>query len=436
MKAVIIGAGSAFGGKLSVDMLSREPLRNTTIALCDLDATKLEQVRVYVQSVIDHHKLPAKVVAAPDRRTMLRDADFVIIAISVGGPAYYGKTYSSELDIPAKYGIRQLVGDTVGPGGIFRGLRTAPVMLEIMRDVAELAPRAMVLNYTNPMAILTWVMSVASQVPVVGLCHGVQGTSKMLASIIGAPYEDTSFWVAGINHMAWFLHFRYKGKDAYPLLREFVNDPAHDEYREARENSLPETVRFEIMRQFGFFCTESSMHCAEYMPYFQNNKRLLDAFPDLRREVTKARQRLFAEMGLKAAAEDGVELIRTHEYAPGIMAAAVTDQPFRFNGNVMNDDLIANLPRNCCVEVPCMADKEGVHPCRVGDLPEQCAALCRTNVNVQALTAKAILDRDREAAFHALLLDPITAAACSMDQIRGMFEEMWAAEASLLDYYI
>ena len=435
MKAVIIGAGSAFGGQLSIDILSREPLRDAVIGLCDIDAKKLERVRAYVQSAIDHHKLRAKLVVSTDRTEVLPDADFVVTSIAVGGPAYHGQVYDFEIDIPAKYGIRQPVGDTVGPGGIFRGLRTAPVMIEIMRDVARLAPNALVLNYTNPMAILTWAMNAVTHVPVVGLCHGVQGTSKLLARTIGVPYEEISYWVAGINHMAWFLKFRHNGEDAYPRLRKALEHPEQWEPKERGEHHVGENTRIELMRRFGYFCTESSMHCAEYFPYFQNDTELMGSFPDLRQAVKSARQHWYEDMGVKASQAGSVELIRSHEYASAIMEAMLTDVPFRFNGNVMNGDLISNLPRGCCVEVPCLTDREGVHPCRIGDLPEVCAALCRTNVNPQALTVKAILDRNPESAFHALLLDPVTARTCSMDQARQMFDEMWRAESELLSYY-
>ena len=426
MKAVIVGAGSAFGSRLSIDILSREPLRGATIGLCDIDGEKLETVRAYVQSVIDHHKLPAKVAASTDRAEVLPDADFVITSIAVGGPAYYGKPYRDEMEIPRKYGIHQTVGDTVGPGGIFRGLRTAPVLMEIVRDIGRLAPNALVLNYTNPMAIIAWVMNAAGDVPVVGLCHGVQGTSKKLAAMIDVPYEEVTYWVAGINHMAWFLKYNHDGQDAYPLIRKAMENAEHYE---------KEKVRFEIFRRFGYFCTESARHCAEYVPYFRQDTEMLDSFCGTMDDMKTARAAWFEDMGVKASQAGSVELIRSHEYASAIMEAMTTNAPFRFNGNVLNDDLIANLPPGCCVEVPCLTDGEGVHPCRVGNLPEQCAALCRTNVNVQALTVKAVLERDREAAYHALLLDPITAAACSMDQARDLFEEMWAAEGDLMAYY-
>jgi len=426
MKVVIIGAGSGFGSRLSIDILSREPIRHATIGLCDINEQKLETVRAFVQSAIDHHKLPAKVVASTERRELLADADFVILSVAIGGPAYYGHPYETEMRIPRKYGVHQTVGDTVGPGGIFRALRTGPVMMAVCRDINELAPRSLVLNYTNPMAIITWCLNAAANVPAVGLCHGVQGTAAKLAAYIGVPREEIGYWVAGINHLAWYLEFTHKGEDAYPKLRKALENP---------ETYDKDRVRFEIFRNFGYFCTESTRHCAEYVPYFRKETDFLDKLAGTLQGREGKRAAWFEDMGVKASKAESIELIRSHEYASGIMEAVVTSVPFRFNGNVMNDDLVSNLPRGCCVEVPCLADGQGVHPCRVGALPEQCAALCGSNVNAQTLTVKAILERNREAAFHALLVDPITAAGLSMKEARAMFEEMWEAEGALLEYY-
>ncbi len=426
MKVVIIGAGSAFGSRVSIDILSRAPTQDATICLCDISQERLGLVHTFVQRAIDHHKLPAKVLAGHDRRQFLPDADFVVISISVGGPAYYDEPYESEIAIPAKYGVDQTVGDTVSPGGIFRGLRTGPVMLDMVRDINELSPNAIILNYTNPMAILSWVLASSADVPVVGLCHGVQGTSKHMARMIGVPYEEVGFWVAGINHMAWFVKFTHNKKDAYPLLLKAMADP---------EIYNRDPLRFELLKAFGYFSTESSCHMSEYVPYFRKEKDLLAAYHDRIKGIKGKRAAWFEDMGIKVADADSIELIRSHEYASGIMEAVVTGAPFRFHGNVTNHGLVTNLPPGCCVEVPVMADGDGVHPCYVGDLPPQCAALCRSNIAVQELTVKAILERDRESAFHAVALDPITSAACSLGEAREMFEELWEAEGDLLGYY-
>ncbi|MBN1675618.1 MAG: alpha-galactosidase [Kiritimatiellae bacterium] len=426
MKAVIIGAGSGFGSRLSVDILSREPLQASTIALCDIDAKKLETVQAYVQKVIDGNKLPAAVTASTDRKEVLRDADFVVIAVSIGGPAYYGKPYEFEMGIPKKYGITQTVGDTVGAGGVFRALRTGPELLAMAEDISRLAPNAMILNYTNPMAILTWVLNARAGVPAVGLCHSVQGTSKFLADCIGVPYPEVGYWVAGINHMAWVLKYTHKGKDAYPLIFKAAKKP---------EIFARQPIRFEIMQEFGYFVTESSRHMSEYVPWYQHEQDVMQSFVKTTKGVKERRQAWFEDMGVKASQAESIALHRSHEYASGIMEAVVTNAPMRFNGNVLNHGLISNLPAGCCVEVPCLTDREGVHPCQVGDLPPPCAAMCRANVAVQELTVKAILERDRNAAYHAVLLDPSVGAVLTLKQARRMFEEMWRREGSLLDAY-
>ncbi len=432
MKAVIIGAGSGFGSRLSVDMLCREALREDgiTIGLCDLDDRKLKVVSDYVNKVIDSNGLGdvARVEASVDRCELLPDADFVILSVAIGGPAYYDEPYVSEIAIPLQYGIRQTVADTVGPGGIFRTLRSAPAIEAIVDDVARLAPNAMILNYTNPMAMLTWRIAEHSPLPVVGLCHSVQGTAKFLAKMIDAPFEEVGYWVAGINHMAWVLEFTHKQKDAYPRLREAMEDP---------EKYALQPVRFEIMREFGYFVTESSRHMAEYVPWYQHDEQIMKLFArDPSHCPAKQRRQAWLEdMGVKAQQAESIELTPSHEYASGIMEAVITNQPFAFNGNVMNHSLIENLPPGCCVEVPCLVDRRGVHPCHVGPLPAGCAALNRSNINVQELTVAAVRERDPQLAFQALLMDPLVAANLNIGQARAMFRQMWEAEGDLLADY-
>lgn len=426
MKIVIIGAGSGFGSRLSVDVLSRPPLEHTTVALCDIDAHKLKTVHDYVEKVIEGNDLPARVVSSTDRMEVLKDADFVVTAVSIGGPAYYDEPYSSEMGIPKKYGITQTVGDTVGAGGVFRALRTAPELYAMAEDISRLAPDSMILNYTNPMAILTWIMSERAEVPVAGLCHSVQGTAKFLARTIDVPYEETGYWVAGINHMSWFLEFAHNGADAYPRLRKAMED---------REVYASNPIRFEIMREFGYFVTESSRHMCEYVPWYQHEQEKMEPFVKITEGVKERRQEWLEDMGVKASQNESIELVRSHEYASGIMEAVVTGEPFRFNGNVMNRSLIANLPPGCCVEVPCLTDRQGVHPCEIGDLPVPCAALCRSNVNVQELTVEAVRKRDRQTALQAVLMDPAAGAVLSIPEAKRMFDEMWEAEGDLLSSY-
>ena len=429
-KVVIIGAGSGFGGRLSIDILSREALRDSTICLCDIHPGRLEKVAQYVERTIAKHRLPAKVVASLDRKALLPGADFVVTSVSVGGGAYWGFPYKAEIEIPRKYGVDQIVADTVGPGGVFRFLRTGPVQHQFFKDMERLCPQAYVLNHTNPMAMLTWLHSVDSSMRNVGLCHSVQGATMALARYIGVPYEEVSYLCAGINHLSWILEFMRGKEDLYPRVWKAMEDP---------QIYAKDKVRFEIMRHFGRFPPESGNHHSEYMPYFRQYPELMAELGLKSREVSgqgaKVREWM-KDTGVEG--EEGApvgELRRSHEYTTGIMEAMVTNVPFRFNGNVLNHGLVTNLPLGCCVEVPCMADARGVHACHVGDLPPQLAALDRSNIAVQELAVRAVLDRDREAAFYACALDPLTAAAVPLRKIRQMFEEMWEAEKGLLGWF-
>ncbi|MBI1924122.1 alpha-galactosidase [Candidatus Poribacteria bacterium] len=430
-KIVIIGAGSGFGSRLSIDILSREKLQDSTIALCDIDEERLTAVSQYVNRAIEGHNLPAKCISSTNRRELLPDADFVVTAVSIGGAAYWGEPYASEVGIPLKYGIDQSVADTIGSGGVFRFLRTAKEHLQFCKDMEGFCPDALMLNYTNPMAMLTWLHSEGSSIRNVGLCHSVQGTTRKLAQGIGVPYEEVSYLVAGINHQAWVLRFRHNGQDAYPRIREAVD---------REEIFADDRVRVEMMKQFGYFVTESSWHNSEYLPYFRRTRELREYFGLGDRSPVRmepARKRVWQQdTGVDDDGDAQVpELQRSHEYASAIIEAHLTGEPFCFNGNVMNRGAITNLPARCCVEVPCVVDREGVHICHVGDLPPQCAALNMSNIAVQELAVRAALDRDKEAAFHAVALDPLTASVLPLHNIRKMFEEMWQAEAHLLRYF-
>ena len=430
-KIVIIGAGSGFGSRLSIDILSRESLRESTIALCDIHAGRLAQVRDYVQRAIDGHDLPGEVIASTEREELLPGADCVVTAVSIGGAAYWGEPYRSEVEIPLKYGIHQTVADTIGVGGIFRFLRTADEHLNFARDMERLCPHALMLNYTNPMCMLTWLHSVGSSVQNVGLCHSVQETTMKLAQGVGVDYGDLSYLVAGINHQAWVLKLRKGNEDLYPRLREVI---------ETHEDFADDRVRVELMRQFGYFVTESTRHNAEYLPYFRRTGELRQYYgvPD-REPVSMENTRKRSWMKDSGVEDDGnaeiPALTSSHEYASLIIDAKLSGNPFAFNGNVMNHGSITNLPQKCCVEVPCLADREGVHPTFVGSLPAQLAALNMSNVAVQELAVQAVLERDREAAFHACALDPLTAATVSLPKIREMFEELWVAEGERLSYF-
>lgn len=430
-KIVIIGAGSGFGQRLSLDIMAYPELHNGTICLVDINPDHLTPVVEFVEKAAEVNNVPMKIEGSVDRREVLEGADYVITAISVGGPAYDGAPYYHEVMIPRSYGIDQSVADTVSPGGIFRTLRTAPVMMDICRDVEELCPDALVLNYTNPMAMLCWILNETTNLRIVGLCHSVQGTSKQLAKYIGAPYEEISYWVAGINHMSWFLKFGWNGEDAYPLLWKAMEDP---------EVYKTNTVRFDIMRHFDYFVTESTRHMSEYVPYYRRTAETMKEFGLESRNPNKevvdgGRWRTRSEKIQKQlAGEEPIVLRRSHEYASNIIYSCETNDPVRINSNVRNNGIITNLPDDCCVEVPCLVDNTGVRPCSVGALPTQLAALNNSNVVVQELTAQAVLERDLRKAYYALLLDPLTAGICTTAQIKSMFDEMVAAEGDLLAY--
>ena len=426
-KVVIIGAGSQFGGKLSRDVLALPGLpAGTVIGLCDLNAEKLELVARFVRRIIAGHGLDARVETSTDRRTLLAGADFVVTSISVGGPAYAGFPFTAEINLPfQKYGLTQSVADTIGVGGVFRFLRTAPEQLAVCRDMEELCPDALLLNYTNPMAMLTWLHSAASKIANVGLCHSVQHTLSELSGYLGVPKSEVTFEVAGINHQAWFLTLRHGAEDLYPRLRACLDDP---------ETLNKDRVRFEMMRYFDYFVTESSKHCSEYHPYFRRTEELRDRYglePWIASDVEGVRW--------KPEADDAPlpSLERSEEYAAEIIQARVSGKPFVFYGNVMNTGLIDNLPDGCCVEVPCLADGAGLHPCHAGALPVQLAHLNLSNIAVQDLAVQAVLKRDRRLAFQACALDPLTRAVLSLEDTQALFDEIWAAEteAGLLNHF-
>jgi alpha-galactosidase len=428
MKVVFIGAGSAFGGRVSVDVLSREPLQDSTIGLCDTNADRLATVQSYVKKVTDSNGLSANIIGSTDRRDLLQDADFVLLSVAIGGPAYYGEPFDSEMNIPAKYGIVQTVADTMGPGAIFRALRTAPVMFEMIEDINRMAPKATILNYTNPMAILTWLFNEKAEVPVVGLCHGVQGNASRLAEMAEVPLDEIQYICAGINHMTWFTKFEHGGHNLLPELTKRLIDES--------KSSDPYQFRGEVAEVFGYYSTESDRHFPEYVPWFQNGDRgLFDPHIERTRGIKGKRQHWYEDMGVAIDKADSVELIRSHEWASAIMEAKTTGIPQVFSGNVMNTSLIENLPRQACVEVPCTVDGNGIHPHHIGKLPIQCAALCKSNIIMQELCVEAIRRRSKETAFQALLMDPITQANLTIGRARDMFEELWESEGQLLSAY-
>jgi alpha-galactosidase len=441
LKITFVGAGSiVFTRNLCSDILLTPVLQDCVISLMDIDAVRLERSRKLVQAIIDRRGLKARVEATLDQQEAVKDARYVITTFQQG----VLDAYVLDIDIPRKYGVEQCVGDTLGPGGVFRGLRTIPVLLDLCNDMDELAPDALLLNYVNPMAINCWAVAAGADWPHVGLCHSVQGTSEMLARWIDVPYDEVSFLCAGINHQAWFLEFRRGLEDLYPRIWAALE----------REDVMgEEPVRGELMKNFGYFVTESSGHASEYMPYFRRTPKMVneelsprfknphDAWFDFARTGGYLRncQKLLAsaeqEFGELIEGVKDLPTQRTHEYGSFILEAVETNQPARVNGNVPNDGLITNLPDGCCVEVPCLVDGNGVQGVFVGDLPTQLAAVNRTNVNVQELTVEASLTGDKDAVHYAVMLDPLTSAVCTLPQIHAMVDEMFEAQAQWLPQF-
>jgi alpha-galactosidase len=440
-KITFIGAGSVvFTRNLCSDILLTPALQDATISLMDIDPTRLAQARDLVQTLIDKRGLKARVEATTDQRVAVKDANYVITTFQQGGLA----AYQLDIDIAQKYGVEQCVGDTLGPGGVFRALRTIPVLLDLCSDLDELAPNALLLNYVNPMAANCWAIDAASGRPHVGLCHSVQGTSEMLANWAGVPYEQVAYHCAGINHQSFFLEFRHGDEDLYPRIRAAT---------ERAEIYGSEPVRIDMMRHFGYFVTESSGHASEYVPYFRKNARMVNEelaprFTDAHdhwfdygrtggylRHCIERQQYAQADFLALAAGDKPLPTVRSHEYGSMIIEAIETNRPIKINGNVPNRGLITNLPHGCCVEVPCLVDGSGIQPTYVGALPTQLAALNRTNINVQELIVEASLTGDIEAVHHAVLLDPLTSAVCSLPQIRAMTTELLRAQARWLPQF-
>ena len=434
-KLVFIGAGSGFGAKSFVDLMSFEELREGEVVLVDVNPHHLAPVERFCRNVIDHYGAPLKLSTADDWRDGVQDgADYVVTSFAQGGPAYSGYPFAHEIQIPQKYGIHQNVADTVGIGGVFRTLRTAPEMLAIAADLERRSPGARILNYVNPMSMLTRALSLASpNVETLGLCHNIQYTIRDIAGWIGVSHKELRYEAAGVNHMAWFLVLEYlNGKNAYPDLALAGSQP---------ETYKARSVQFELLEHFGYFTTESSRHCSEYLPYFlPREKDRTQVGLDIREvvvETGKTSKRWDDESALvrQANGDEPLNLQRSFEYGMHIVHALETDAVYRMNLNLQNTGLITNLPSSACVEVTCTVDRNGIHPHYVGELPVQLAALCRGLSDMQTLASDAVLERDLEKAFMACALDPCTAASASPKTIKQCFNELAEAERKWLEPY-
>ena len=438
-KITFMGAGSTvFAKNVLGDVMLTEAIRDSELALYDIDAERLEEsytmVTLLNKNINEGRARITKHLGVGERRAALRGADFVVNAIQVGG---YEPSTVIDFEIPKKYGLRQTIADTLGIGGIFRTLRTIPVMEEFARDMEEVCPDAWFLNYTNPMAMLTGFMQRFTGVKTVGLCHSVQVCSRTLLSALEIPFtEPLQEKIAGINHMAWLLSLKNgDGTDLYPLIRErALTELARMPHTESRD-----LVRYEYIRRLGYYCTESSEHNAEYSNLFIKSKYPelieryhipLDEYPRrCIKQIEKWKSRRTEYLNGE------ITHTRSKEYASRIMEAIVTDTPYQIGGNVLNKGLITNLPTEACVEVPCLVNRLGVQPTFVGALPTQLAAMNMTNVNVQLLTIEAAVTKKRNTIYQAAMLDPHTASELSIDDIVKMCDELIEAHGDYLPKY-
>jgi alpha-galactosidase len=446
-KLTIIGSGSmVFTRRIVTDLLLMEEFSEMELSLMDIDPERLRISELVVKAIANEIGVKPNITCHTDRKTALKGADFVQTPILTGG---YSST-KIDFNIPEKYGLKQTIADTVGIGGIMKGIRTLPALLDIAKDILETCPNAIWLQSANPMAMT--IMAISRKFPevnVVGLCHSVPNTAMMLADDIGEKIDDIVFKCAGINHMSFYLLFEKKlpdgsTEDLYPKLKEIATSIVNGEKKSSRTlqqsghgKFMSEKVRYEMLIRLGYFVTESSEHFSEYVPWFikNNNPELISKYEiplgDLiDRDEYKQNQLDGYAATLKN--ESRLETFASNEYATQIIRSVANNYPIEINGNVMNNGLIDNLPDDCCVEVPCTVDKNGISPQKIGDLPIQLAAIINTNVNVQQLTVEAVLTNKKEYVYHAAMLDPHTAAELSINQIYDMIDELFEAHGEIL----
>jgi alpha-galactosidase len=428
-KITFIGAGSTvFAKNLMGDLLSFPELANSTLTLFDIDPVRLRTSEIVAHRIAEALHVNPTIISTTDRRAALDGADYAIAMIQVAG---YKPGTVTDFEIPKKYGLRQTIADTLGIGGIMRGLRTIPVLLDMCKDMEELCPDVTFLQYVNPMAMNCWAINRGSKIRTVGLCHSVPHTAGELARDIGIPVDEINYVVAGINHMAFYLKFERQGEDLYPALRRVL---AED--RQPQDN----LVRYEMLKRLGYFVTESSEHFSEYVPWFIKRDRpdLIEQYNIPLDEYIRRCENQLREWEVQRKAMEGgaaIDVRQSVEYGSLIVHSLETGTPRVIYGNVANKGLIDNLPDGCCVEVPILVDKNGLQPTKIGKLPPQLAAMMQTNINVQSLTVEAALTGKREHIYHAAMLDPHTAAELDLEQIWSLVDDLIAAHGDWLPSY-
>lgn len=429
-KITFLGAGSTvFAKNILGDSLLSPVLRDSEFALFDIDPGRLHDSETMLSVLNNRYGGHGKIVAYTDRKKALAGADYVINAVQVGG---YKPSTVLDFEVPKKYGLRQTIADTLGIGGIFRALRTIPVMFDFVKDMEEVCPDAWFLNYTNPMAILTGTMLRHTGIKTVGLCHSVQTCADHLLQGLGMPRDNVRYHIAGINHMAWLLEITRNGVDLYPEIKERAAK---------RPGPHDDMVRYEMMKRFGYYVTESSEHNAEYLPYFIKSKypELIEQFNvPLDEYIRRCEVQIERWNSLRDQLVKNPDLNheRTDEYGAYIMEAMETNEPYRIGGNVLNNGLITNLPTEAVVEVPCLVDSQGVSPTYVGALPTQLAGLNMSQINVQLLTIEAAVTRKKEHIYHAALLDPHTSSELSIDEIISLCDDLIEAHGDWLPKFV
>ena len=443
-KMAFIGAGGViFTKNLIVDMLLNPALRDSQVCLMDIHEGRLANSAVIIGKAYEKLGIKANFETTTNLSKALEGADYVFTLFRIGTL----EEQRAEYEIPAKYGVSQVVGDTLNPGGVFRGLRVLPALVNVAKEMERLCPDAYLLNYVNPMSINTWVLSKISKLKTFGLCHSVPHTASQIASFIGCKAEDLDYLVAGVNHQAFFLKLEKNNVDMYPALRKAMENP---------ENYKKEKVRFEMLHHFGYFVTEGSGHNSEYNQYFRKRPDLIEKYcmsdstdgkdgdPGHRMGAGEpgAALKLCAHLQKSSEArvkrllsgEEALDVTPSAEYGMRIVSAIETGIPFKANLNVMNEGLIDNLPQGCCVEVPCLVDGAGILPCKVGRIPSQLAALNNGMINVQTLAAEGFLEKDRRKIFHAVCADPLASAVCSLDELQSMTDELFERLAPSLSF--